>query len=256
MKHLIICIGLFLSFSVLAEPLNVMTYNVYLGFNKKQTLDAGAKWIAAQGVDVLALQELKGFNPERLATAAKKWGHGYSVVFDRKGGFPQGLTSKTPIEKVEQIQPENNPKLRGTLHCKTAGIHFFVVHFDPRNYLNRQKEATAVAKRVIPLVASGEKVVVLGDFNAHSEADRVFLDQQVQLLDKWREKEDARNRSFRDNGELDYLVVKTLLDTGLIDPSKDPVGTFPTRLHFAEESAEDYGRRLNRIDFILAVCRT
>ena len=239
--------------AVFAQPLKVMTYNVWLGFNKKQHLEAGAEWIASQNVDVLALQELKGFNQERLEEAAKKWGHHHAVIFERKGGFPQGLTSKTPIKKIEQIQPENNPKLRGTLHCKTAGIHFFVVHFDPRNYLNRQKEVAAVAERVKPLVDAGEKVVVLGDFNAHSPADKAVMDTKLQLLEKWRakEKEGARYRSFAENGELDYSVVRSLLNAGLVDPAKEPKGTFPTRLLAPEDSAEEHAAKLHRIDFIL-----
>ena len=109
-------IVLFSSSSLVAEPLQVMTFNVWLGFNKKQTLPKGIEWIAAQNINVLALQELKGFSQERLANAAKQWGHEYAMIFDRKGGFPQGLTSKTPIETFAQIQPEGSPSLRGTLH--------------------------------------------------------------------------------------------------------------------------------------------
>lgn len=250
---LIGCIfGLFVV-SVLGEPVKVMTYNVWLGFNKKQNLAMGTEWIASQDVDVLALQELKGFDVERLEGAAKSWGHDYAVIFDRKGGFPQGLTSKTPIQKIEQILPEDNPKLRGTLHCKTAGIHFFVVHFDPRNYLNRQKEAEAVAVRVKPLIDAGEKVVVLGDFNAHSRADKHVIEAKVNLLEKWREKEKegARYRSFDENGELDYTVIQTLFDAGLIDPAVGPKATFPTRLLFRETPDAEFVELQQRIDFIL-----
>jgi exodeoxyribonuclease-3 len=239
--------------AVSAAPLKVMTYNVLVGFNKKKSLDAGAAWIASQNTDVLALQELKGFNQERLEAAAQKWGHGYALIFERKGGFPQGLTSKTPIEKIEQIQPEDNPKLRGTLHCRTAGIHFFVVHFDPRNCLNRRKEASAVAERVSPLVEAGEPVVVLGDFNAHSSADRESLNAQTELLEKWRAKEleGARYKSFDENGELDYSVLQMLFDAGLADPSAAPRPTFPTRLLFPDDSEEAFAGRSHRIDFIL-----
>ena len=86
-----------------AQSTKVMTYNVWMGFNKKQNLEVGADWIAAQNTDVLALQELKGFNQERLEQAARKWGHQYSVIFDRQGGFPQGLTAKTPIQKQSDM---------------------------------------------------------------------------------------------------------------------------------------------------------
>ena len=250
-RFLIIGIALFMAGSALAEPLRVMTYNVWLGFGKKKTIDAGIKWIASQNCAVIALQELKGFNQKRLKIVAQKWGHNYAVIFDRKGGFPQGLTSKTPIEKIEQIQPENNPKLRGTLHCKTAGIHFFIVHFDPHNYLHRRKEASAVAKRVIPLVKTGEKVIVLGDFNAHSIADKEFLASQTVLLEKLRAKEDSRHRAFDENGNLDFSTVQTLLDAGLTDPSTHSLPTFPTRLLFQETDPAEFSCLQERIDFIL-----
>ncbi len=254
MKRLILVLLVF-SYAVAAsaEPLKVMTYNVWLGFNKKQNLELGAEWIASQNTDVLALQELKGFNQDQLEAAAKKWGHAYAVIFARKGGFPQGLTSKTPIELVGQIQPENDPKLRGTLHCKTAGIHLFVVHFDPRNYLRRQKESAAVADRVKPLTEAGEKVIVLGDFNAHSIADREIMATKTALLEKWRAKEKtgARYRSFDQNGALDFSVMQTLFDAGLVDPSVKPTPTFPTRLLFPDVTQEEFEGRQQRIDFIL-----
>lgn len=237
--------------SAFARPFKVMTYNVWLGFNKKQNLELGSEWIASRETDVLALQELKGFDQDRLSAAAKNWGHEHAVIFDRQGGFPQGLTSKTPIEKIEQIQPENNPKLRGTLHCKTAGIHFFVVHFDPRNFLNRRKEAAAVAERVKPLIEAGEKVVVLGDFNAHSIADKDELETRTALLEKWRAKEGGRNRSFDADGNLDYSVMRILFKAGLVDPSSEPKNTFPTRLLFQDVPPAEFEQTRQRIDFIL-----
>jgi exodeoxyribonuclease-3 len=244
--------ALLVTVSAAAEPFRIMTYNVWLGFNKKKNLEPATEWIITQNVDVLALQELKGFNQERLEQAAVKWGHGHALIYDRVGGFPQGLTSKTPIEKIEQIMPENDPKLRGTLHCKTAGIHFFVVHFDPRSCLKRRKEAAAVADRVKPLVDAGEKVVVLGDFNAHSPADRQVLSGRAALMEKWRAREGGNIRAFDDNGELDYTVLQALFDAGVVDPSAHPMPTFPTRLLFTDLPEAEFAERQHRIDFILA----
>lgn len=246
-----VCAVLLMAGSAFAEPFRVMTYNVWLGFNKKQNLDAGAKWIASQNCDVLALQELKGFNQQRLEEAAKKWGHDYVLIFDRKGGFPQGLTSKTPIDKIEQIQPENDPKLRGTLHCKTAGIHFFVVHFDPRNYLRRQKEATVVVERMKPLMEAVEKVVVLGDFNSHSRSDKAALEGQTALLEKWKAREGGSFRTFDEEGNLDFSVLQMFFDAGLVDPSETPLPTFPTRLLFGDMRSDEFSGLQQRIDFIL-----
>jgi len=231
-----------------------MSYNVWLGFDRKQNLDKATTWIAAQHTDVLALQELKGFSQERLETAAKKWGHPHALIYERKGGFPQGVSSKTPIELVEQIRPEGADNLRGTLHCRTAGIDFFVVHFDPRNFLRRRLEAAAVTKRAAPLVEAGKPVIVLGDFNAHSDRDREMLEARPELLEMWRqkEKEEKNFRAFDNDGRPDFSVLRTLLDAGLADPATTPRGTFPTRILAPDESPEQHAARLERIDFILA----
>jgi hypothetical protein len=67
-----------------------MTYNAFLIFNKMQTRNADAEWIVAQNADVLALRKLKVFDQKRIDDAAIKRGHRHAVIFDRKGGFPQG----------------------------------------------------------------------------------------------------------------------------------------------------------------------
>ena len=40
-----------------AENLNIMTYNVWYGFNKKENLALGQEWLNKQNIDVLVLQE-------------------------------------------------------------------------------------------------------------------------------------------------------------------------------------------------------
>ena len=83
-----------------ADRLTIMSYNVLYGFDKGKGLDAGARWIAKQRPDVLALQELNGFTPAKLAEAARRWGHEHAVIL-KEDGFPVGLTSRFPIEVIE-----------------------------------------------------------------------------------------------------------------------------------------------------------
>ncbi len=239
--------------TVSAEPLRIMTYNVWVGFNKKQNLTDTAQWIAKQNVDVLALQELKGVSLEKLKSAAETWGHPYAVIYNRKGGYPQGLTSKKPIENIVQFEPDDPRNLRGTLYAQSAGIHFFVVHFDPQNYLKRQIEAAAVADRVRPLIEADKTVVVLGDFNAHAPADLSQLLKQSPLLKKWetKEKENRGFRIFDKSGAPDTSVLSKLLGIGLSDPAAMPLGTFPTRILSPNEPFADHTQKLHRIDYIL-----
>lgn len=251
----IICfLAAFACATVSAGQLRVMTYNIWVGFNNKQNLTDTAKWISEQNVDVLALQELRGISLEKLKSAAKTWGHPYAAIYNRKGGYPQGLTSKTPIENVVQFEPDDPRNLRGTLHAQTSGIHFFVVHFDPHNYLKRQIEADTVASRVRPLINADETVIVLGDFNAHAPADLNQLLKQAPLLEKWKRKETEKRgfRIFEESGIPDTSVLANLLGTGLTDHAEMPMGTFPTRILAPSEPLPVHAQKLERIDFILS----
>jgi endonuclease/exonuclease/phosphatase family metal-dependent hydrolase len=174
-------------------------------------------------------------------------------LFGREGGFPQGLTSRTEIEVFDPIQPHEEARLRGTLHCRTAGIHFFVVHFNPRNTLKRRLEAAAVIERAGPLIEAGLPVIVLGDFNAVSPADEKALLTKTNLLEKWRmkEREQSSFRVFREDSRLDFTVMQLLLEAGLVDPAQEPKGTFPTRILAPGEPATLHEAMLHRIDYIL-----
>jgi endonuclease/exonuclease/phosphatase family metal-dependent hydrolase len=174
-------------------------------------------------------------------------------MFKRPGGWPQGLTSGYPIEYVEEVVPEVGKGLRGTLYCQTAGIHFFVVHFDPHNFHKRQVEAKAVVERIAPLLKAGKAVIVLGDFNAHSAVDAEGLEKQTELLERWRikEREKPGYHAFDNNGEVDYSVMQMFLEAGLVDPAENPPGTFPTRILSPDDDEEGHAAKVHRIDFIL-----
>lgn len=235
-----------------AEVLNIMTYNVWYGFNKKQSLALAQEWLNEQNIDVLALQELKGFNQTSFSSASKAWGHNYSILNPRTSGFPQGLSSNQPIEFIGMIKPEGKG-YRETLHCKTHGIHFLVVHLNPHNYLKRLVEAKAVTTKAKELMENGDKVVVLGDFNTHSDIDREFLNKQQFLIDKWQNKEKAKKsfRQFDENGEIDFSVMNTFMNSGLKDHYKKSIKTFPTKILAPQDSDAEYSQKWQRIDFIL-----
>ncbi len=63
--------------------LKVMTYNIWNGFNwGKDTIRKAncIKWIQDKNPDVLALQELCGYNEAQLKADAAKWGHSYVKI--------------------------------------------------------------------------------------------------------------------------------------------------------------------------------
>ena len=161
------------AFAEVTETFKIVNWNVLYGFNHKKSVKQGANWIKKQAADVVALQELNGHNQVGFKELAAEWGHDHAAIL-KKGGFPVGLTSNQPIEVIERRVKDFH---HGYLHCKTHGIHFFVVHFWPGKYW----EADWILDKTAPLIERGEKVIILGDFNGNSRKDEDFLIENATL---------------------------------------------------------------------------
>jgi len=155
------------AFAEVTETFKIVNWNVLYGFNHKKSVKQGANWIKKQAADVVALQELNGHNQVGFKELAAEWRHDHAAIL-KKEGFPVGLTSNQPIEVIERRVKDFH---HGYLHCKTHGIHFFVVHFWPGKYW----EADWILDKTAPLIERGEKVIILGDFNGNSRKDEDFL---------------------------------------------------------------------------------
>jgi len=155
------------AFAEVTETFKIVNWNVLYGFNHKKSVKQGANWIKKQAADVVALQELNGHNQVGFKELASEWRHDHAAIL-KKGGFPVGLTSNQPIEVIERRVKDFH---HGYLHCKTHGIHFFVVHFWPGKYW----EADWILDKTAPLIERGEKIIILGDFNGNSRKDEDFL---------------------------------------------------------------------------------
>jgi len=226
----------------------ILTYNVLYGFDRGASKTAGVDWIKSQAPDVVALQELNGFTQDSLRQTAALWGHPHSEIL-KEEGFPVGLTSRTEIQVIEK---RLDPMYHGYLHCKTAGIHFFVIHLSPSSSQKRQSEADFLCQQVEPLLEQGEKVVLLGDFNAFSPHDRESLDGKKALLARM-----SRGKNLSD-GRIDYSVLERLMNVGLTDvchqlmPEAERLaGSFPSRMVGYVKSESDQEKYSRRIDFIL-----
>ena len=155
------------TFAEKTETLKIVNWNVLYGFNHKKSIKQGANWIKKQAADVVALQELNGHSQVGFKEVASEWGHDHAAIL-KKGGFPVGLTSSQAIEVIERRVKGLH---HGYLHCKTHGIHFFVVHFWPGKY----REVDWILNKAAQLIEGGEKVIILGDFNGNSRKDEEFL---------------------------------------------------------------------------------
>ena len=63
------------------SKLKLLSYNVWYGFNEKaERKDDWLKFMIDQAPDIVSLQELNDYTPEKLAGDARKWGHSHSVL--------------------------------------------------------------------------------------------------------------------------------------------------------------------------------
>ena len=65
------------------KTLKVISYNIWNGFDFRKDIERKnnvIEWYNNQKPDVVALQELCGYNEETLLEDAKKWGHNYAVI--------------------------------------------------------------------------------------------------------------------------------------------------------------------------------
>lgn len=210
----------------------VLNWNVYYGFDGKKTLPKASEWLKQQAPDVLALQELNGITEKQLEAYSKQWGHSYAAT-NKEKGFPMGLTSSKPIEVIERAAEGYH---HGFLHCKTHGIHFFVVHLWP----TKPADLDRILAKVDVLIKKQERVIVLGDFNAQSKNDIASIKQRYK----------RKLPSFNYTNETEA--------TGLIDivHKHDPKAnvSYPSPIVIPKwlKSLDEVKARHCRIDFIFA----
>jgi len=248
----------------------VITYNVLEGFRgADDRRDAVARWLAAQQADVVALDELNGYTEPRLRDEAAAWGHAHAALL-KETGYATGLTSRTRIGDVRRVVPGFH---HGVIRCRTAGITFYVVHLSPHDSRVRQEEAARITRGitsadgsgddvlvgVIDTMAAGEPVIVLGDFNSFSPDDRAYY-ATTRLGETAREGDSERgHRNLADDGGLDFSVMRTFQDAGLVDVVRrlhgrgDPAAlvSCPTPLWKPEMPLEELRRVQKRIDYMM-----
>ena len=233
------------SFNLGAPDIGIISYNILEGFKnaRSERFPAGSErqaavsdWLAEQAPAIVGFQELNGYTEERLAEESRAWGHGYAATV-KEGGYIVGLTSREPIAVIERHLDGMH---HGSLHARTMGIDCFVVHLSPFSYEHRQREAKMIIQRVKKSVQAKHPVIVMGDFNALSPQDIDAYEGDEALLTRMRSS-DAQHDHVENlsEGQIDYSVIQTFLDAGLVDLYAKHRG-----------SPAEPGHR--RIDFILA----
>jgi len=232
-------------------PLKIVTHNVWYGFTKKPEPRHAdwLKWMADQAPDVVSLQELNGYTAEKLSADARAWGHEHSVLL-KEDGFPTGITSRFPITDVRRIREGMH---HGLLRCRIRGIWLYVIHFHPSNFARRIEEAGHLKSDSGSLSDADPRIVLAGDFNGFSPADRAHYSSDAKLVPFFQmlDQRDSGARNLN-QGRMDYGGLEAILSQGYIDlvdraRAKEShfVGTFPSPLVSDEDNGTD-----RRLDYI------
>lgn len=239
------------------DTFTVLSYNIWNGYDfgkdEKRRAEVN-QWIKEQQPDLVALQELVKYTPEKLAEDAKSWGHSYSVLL-KKEGYSVGLTSNQPIELLAKIRENMH---HGALHCRTNGVDVMVIHFSPFSHNKRRQEARIILDAIAEVDESSDQFIVLGDFNALSPMDDHLYSDGV-LLNRMREGDkDKKNEGNLLDSEFAYATISAFMAYPMIDvvsrftEDLSDRGSFPGWIlgDGTEKSNQDLSNRLERIDFI------
>ena len=259
-KSILIAFTITLSIGLFSQEqetskVKIMTYNIWNGFDwgKDSTRKTNCiNWIKSKKPDVLALQELCGYNEKQLKKDALNWGHQYVQIL-KTNGYPTALTSNKPIQVKERAI---DSFWHGMLHCKTYGIDFFIVHLSPSDSDVRLSEAKQITKRINEL--NNDSYIILGDFNAQSPIDASWVEKNKDLKTKYTSKKKSKYSNLR-SGEFDYSVISEFLACPSIDVCLGKIKlqegyTFPTPALIGKynNTPQTVVQNRVRIDYILA----
>ena len=238
------------------KDLKVITYNIWNGFDFRKDIDRKngvIDWLIDQKPDVLALQELCGYNQETLLEDAKEWGHNHAVIL-KDNCHSVGLTSVGQIVIKEKVL---DGLWHGMLHCETFGVDFFVVHLSPKDRDFRVKESNIIISKIDSI--KNKSFVVLGDFNSHSPFDGDIDMESPEFLERIR-MSDSNNKANNNllDSEFDYSVMSSFMSYPLIDVTQRFVSsqdrfTFPAEVLLKNYTSKELLKKnRRRIDFIMA----
>lgn len=236
------------------QKVKIISYNIFDGFDSDKDKDRKkqfVEWVKEQSPDVLALQELCGFNEDKLKQLAAMYGHNY-VAIVKNEGYPVGITSKSPIQIVGR---EIDGYGHGLLHCKILDMDFLVTHLNPSDWKKRKKEADNIIQYISRKKL--DKCLLMGDLNSHSPFDASVHESHYLLLKNMMESDLQQQDDQRNLNDTnpEYSVISTFLAASLHDVCRIFVPetkrhTFPTRILVTTPKGEILQQYQERLDYI------
>ncbi|WP_200974942.1 endonuclease/exonuclease/phosphatase family protein [Echinicola sp. 20G] len=208
----------FQSFGQNDEKLKVISYNIWNGYDwGKDTLRRKqlCNWVDEQKPEVVALQELCSYTPEKLQKDAESWGHPYSELL-KTTGYSVGITSSSPITVISKLFGNLH---HGALHVKINEINYLVVHLHPGSIKRRREEVDILKAYIQDNIDRDEGLMVLGDFNTHSPLDASLYEEKPDWLQKdWdNNKDKGLDGNMAVKMQLDYAVMAGFMGVPLFD---------------------------------------
>jgi exodeoxyribonuclease-3 len=187
-----------------AQTMKIIEYNIRNGmqYDRWQDCAGFVNWVRLQDPDILVLCEGRSLYtsdgkkipaaeqalPGGIASYAAQWGHPYTAVSEDDGPYPVLVTSRYPLEIVQQL---SNKALytHGGLHLRVAGLNLVAFQglepetkikelpvCKPGEETRRVAEMAALAAQTVgnPAYADGKNWILTGSLGGQSYADSLF----------------------------------------------------------------------------------
>ena len=219
-----------------------ISYNVLHGLNGDSALtDRFVDWVKQEDPDIIAYQELNGYDEDALEKLAARYKHPY-VAINTGVTHPIALSSKFPIVLVHK---KTTNFWHSYLYANIEGVHVFVTHLSPFDVQSRRNDM---------------EVIIAGDLNALAASDSAMYGED--LLKRMLKSEGRLEpksglpivkgktiyRHKLNTRRIDYTVTDKLLAAGFLDSytlkNSGFSNSVPTKGHASKNSV------LRRIDYI------
>lgn len=194
-----------------SRSFTIGTYNIHRGrgLDGKRNLSRIGRMI--EGCDVVALQEAEGYGLRNFRNQAYQLGHdyGYATHFSptrRYFFFPHrgnALLTRLPVTywQREPLSPTTGKAYRN-LTTYTISFNGEIIHII-NTHLSKPTEQIAPLRRVFEVFLSLERVVLVGDFNAHPSHP-----EMLELLKSG--SNDVTSMASQDPQRVDWILVRGL----------------------------------------------
>ena len=213
------------------------TYNIREGaHNLKEIL---TKYIIDSNIDILALQELNGWEKESLSEFGKEVGHNFTVFINTTSGYHMGFTSRFPFEVI-RVRTEGfhhgmihinmfqflNESTQWKFSDQTdddeyddlddivpdqydLSLHLIVTHLDPHSEVSRLEEA----HHIIHQAKEHRNLLLFGDLNSLSILDKPQYDATDLLSTLLISSSSVQSKFLTpDHSAIDYQVMNKFYD--------------------------------------------